>query len=466
MGRAFRLPSCPVNRGQLIRTVAPSLMELRSATRNAGVFSTARLGAVAFLVCDVLVQSHITVLLGDAWKTGALAVELALIILSIGIVGVRLSTGRVLPALVTVGLLGLIFLQMFVFVYNSNADFMFTGCGQYLSLCATALFTQRRNDMQGILRFFAFLCMGYLLLYIELWSWGNEAIKLQLRLNDIERGERLFLASMYGIFVLNCGLRAKAAFSLPVRLFFIAVSIVAITMSQSRFPQFIMLLSIAGNGFRVTTRPFTIAFMTMFVVISTVLLFGLFDPYFNPYAPMSYDSSAYSRVLQFEKARTLVWEYPFFGVGLVPNPAELSILSSMEDFYSTDLGITGLWVAFGLYGIVILTIIAFTIGREALFHKERDTIEFAVLLTAVAAIGYSVLVPLFYASSQIFVAISLALIFNRPARDSARLVTCSRRFGQGRNWNFPLMIPRSGRREFHEVIEVHGSTDRLCSEAG
>jgi len=35
-----------------------------------------------------------------------------------------------------------------------------------------------------------------------------------------------------------------------------------------------------------------------------------------------------------------------------------------------------------------------------------------------------------------------------------------------RNWNFPLMIPQSGRGDFHEVIEVHRGADRLRSEAG
>lgn len=34
------------------------------------------------------------------------------------------------------------------------------------------------------------------------------------------------------------------------------------------------------------------------------------------------------------------------------------------------------------------------------------------------------------------------------------------------DWNFPLMIPGSGRGEFHEGIEVHGGADRLRSEAG
>ena len=34
------------------------------------------------------------------------------------------------------------------------------------------------------------------------------------------------------------------------------------------------------------------------------------------------------------------------------------------------------------------------------------------------------------------------------------------------SWNFPFMIPGSGRGEFHEDVEVHGGADCLCAEAG
>ena len=91
------------------------------------------------------------------------------------------------------------------------------------------------------------------------------------------------------------------------------------------------------------------------LLIAAYLMYGIFDPGFNPYWFGTTDDLTLARAYEFDVVAEYVRNAPVFGIGL-PDATEGLTHFLGKVIFPSDLSIVGIWFQFGIVGVVLLGI--------------------------------------------------------------------------------------------------------------
>jgi hypothetical protein len=167
-------------------------------------------------------------------------------------------------------------------------------------------------------------------------------------LSDVSRGDRLFLVLfMAGFAYLYCLARIRDSFSF-LYLILAAIALAAIVLSLSRAFIAVTLLISCLYIVRIPLSIIKVLSFSLFLAVSSYLIYCVLDPLANPYSFSAVDDSTIARRLAFEVARYYIMRYPILGAGY-PNED----FTRFERLSPGDLGPVGIWFMFGLVGLVL-----------------------------------------------------------------------------------------------------------------
>ncbi len=84
------------------------------------------------------------------------------------------------------------------------------------------------------------------------------------------------------------------------------------------------------------------------------MLWGVIDSGWMPFEPFMQDASGYIRHLGYMQVTTFLSHSPIFGAGLPSSlDAMNALLGSAVDVYGADYGALGIWLNWGLAGVVL-----------------------------------------------------------------------------------------------------------------
>lgn len=210
-------------------------------------------------------------------------------------------------------------------------------------------------------------------------------------LRDVERGERLFnysTATAFAWFV--CLYRVRRKFNL-LHLSTLLICGLAVILTLSRvYIIFMLLLSVM---YLVRFRHTTIR-MTSLIILWSVSLsyfYGLLDANWNLFSFFATDSSGGTRALEYEIARSFIWQNPLWGIGFPPVPEAVGALTGDYYFAPNDLGTFGIWVDWGFIGLMLFFIGSHLVSR---FKRGLSTdFEWPIFLTGCLLAGYGCIAP-------------------------------------------------------------------------
>jgi hypothetical protein len=177
-----------------------------------------------------------------------------------------------------------------------------------------------------------------------------------LAAEDVERGTRLFgylIAVTFAWFGWLFRVRKSPT---VIGILFLATCAIAMVLSQSRVITILAASLTILALLRVSATSIRISSLTIVWSAAAISIYGLIDQSWNPYSIFSLDSSGKFRMWEYELARDLISKNFFSGVGFAPTQWHLWNFLNYNYFSANDLGIFGVWVDWGLIGLVIFLI--------------------------------------------------------------------------------------------------------------
>ncbi|MBB3955515.1 hypothetical protein [Novosphingobium sediminicola] len=319
----------------------------------------------------------------------------------------------------------------YVFSMAARQPFVPVSGGDYLPIGLTSLFylVLRNGQGQDLVRFLMRVSAIYAVAYILLWAGVTfglvhpaDGAKIVLKSGgDTERGDRIALLSCFIIFGMFC---ATASFVRSLRflaLVQIALFAICLFLSGSRL---ISAMTILAFGLYLVTQTsqlvrtvffpiFLIGFLTTCFMIITHS-FNPFDSFVNENTRFG-DVSAWARWKDIALTNALIPDHWVFGLGL-PNGVEgYGPITHVNYFYTQDIGILGVFMTFGVFGLLLYGFICFA----ACFGSDKLQIDpimkIGLNLTGAVLAVYSLLAPVFTGSAIPFAALFMALVFWQPA---------------------------------------------------
>jgi len=304
-------------------------------------------------------------------------------------------------------------LAMLRFSEVSGTEFNPRALSQFVGLFA--IFVTYRFTSQGktpqLVKVIFWYAIGYAFIYLLL----NAALKFGIYhprgthqaivLKDFSRRPRLLLANgivSFGVAMIMARLRHH----LNMKNMLIA-GLFALTIFASLSRTYTAVVLLVGLCYFITRNarvPGWICFAIL-VSISFVLIAGLYFPTYNPFIHPG-DASSYVRAEEYEIARQYILRWPILGIGFPSlGPRGYKEFLAVDVFAASDLGAVGIWMTFGLAGLVMFLVSALICTfsyRERYDQVTRDTLA----LTGAMMTGYAVIAPsMWYNEATLFLAL-------------------------------------------------------------
>lgn len=289
--------------------------------------------------------------------------------------------------------------------FNVKALSQFTGL---MAIFVTYRFTSqgRTPDLVRILFWYAF---AYACIYILV----NAALKFDiyhprgshqaLVLKDWSRRPRLYLANgiiSFGLAVTAARLRQRVNMKNLVLLGIFAVAIAA-ALSRT----FTVVVGCVTLAYLVLRNAKLVSWgaLAAFLAISAVLVIGLAFPTFTPFS--GDDGSAHVRASEYEIARHYIRQWPILGIGFPSVNRSYQEFLAVDAFAASDLGLVGIWLTFGLVGMLLFVasaVVCATAYRDRYDQVTRD----ALALTGAMLTAYAVIAPtMWYSEATLLLAL-------------------------------------------------------------
>jgi len=403
--------------------VSQALASIDAAERPAGLSAVHVVLLNLLLIADTLFSSRLYRLLGgQSAQQAVLGTALAIIL---GYAAYAFVRARYMSVLLLALVFGIIIVQTVSFTWlitvtpNFNASLQFLWIGAFIVFASISADGGREYLVRTLFRY----ATGYTLLYLVLSAaFSVHTLPRQLVdalvLSDPERGERLFCySSAVALAFLGWAFQAQRQRSLTAVLLCILMAM-AVWLTLSRV--FILILAIIcaliflTRSFRLISRG---TFITL-LIVSAVNLYGIVDVGWNPFSFFGDDSSGAFRNIEFFVARAQIWNSPLFGVGIPPSATDLWALARQDFFSSGDLGVTGIWLDFGLVGLAMFFLGSYLCTRP--IQAVSDELKWPLSLTGCFIAGYGCLAPvIFYPAGSTYFAVILGLWVGRPAAETS-----------------------------------------------
>jgi hypothetical protein len=350
-----------------------------------------------FVFSDILIASRLYVFLfGVASATYLMATALAVIMIFVGILILR---GQALVVLAFLALTAYILSSIYLFSTRIAEPFKINSLAQFygiLSFPITYEIARRKLFGKMISIIFLFLVV-YIATYVILAALLRVGIietlateGIYTSLYDVERDERLYLASGQASFVMFFAAAYLKAGAKPGIFTLILLLVLAATLlSMSRV--FIVISFLILGSYLLTSRTTYARLIaaSIYSAIAIYLCYGVFDPQFNPFFFSRHDTSTLYRQREFEVMANFIGQFTFFGFGLESSGESLARVVGFM-LYPSDVGIVGVWFNYGLAGVLILSIIPVAICcslRPSPITIGIDKPEWTALILLGAAIA-------------------------------------------------------------------------------
>ncbi len=262
-------------------------------------------------------------------------------------------------ALAALGMLA----QNFHFAAISRQPLNFNSIAQFNAVFCFVVFANfvRARDVDYLLRAIYLYSCVYVVVYVA----ASTSIFLHLMPGDIEarltesdpeRGARILIvasATLYCVYFSYFKLVETRAWRYAAML---AFALTGLIMSQSRLllviVGFVQILSPVLPG----RRGLSIVCFGGFLALSGVILYGMYDPHWNPFVIFGDDTSARIRTGAYDTVRQILWAHPLAGAGIAASDADMVAFTSNPTLSAADLGPIGIWLVFGLVGVVVYVI--------------------------------------------------------------------------------------------------------------
>lgn len=325
----------------------------------------------ALLLCDVAFNSRLFLIIPSPFLQPLLLGACIVFGVAFGIL--LILEGDVVPILAASSVVLLIAWQMTVFSQTTNIPIFVNASFQFVWTLALVPFTYwiKRGYANAIVDRYVNLAVAYsvLFLLLSLASFLRvlpSAITAPITLSDPERGARLFyygaLCALGWYARLQTLLREQSCKNWILAI----ICLLAVLASISRVSILIIFLITVLYLSRLRDRQIGSICGVLFVIGAGQNLVGLIDVSLNPYSYFSGDSSGSYRILEYELARIFIHKDPIFGFGLAPSSEAAGALLINPYFAAGDIGPTGVWFEWGVFGLVV-----FLLGTAITFRPIR-----------------------------------------------------------------------------------------------
>ena len=248
------------------------------------------------------------------------------------------------------------------FIIGAGRPTNFNSLGGYYGVLTVIVFYElaKRNLLPAAMKIIFFVYVAYLVAY-TLLSLGDlvgidislASKKVTIDISDPSRRGRLYIFHGAAAYVaMYSASKLWEKFRIRYLMTF-ALAFFAAYLSMSRV--FMICLVVVSLLFVVTRRLTLVQRFSFFgyLLVSAYLIFGIFDPSFNPYWFGATDSSTLAREYQYVTVAQYIREFPLFGVGL-PDATEGLTQYLGRIIFPSDLGIVGVWFQFGIVGTAVI----------------------------------------------------------------------------------------------------------------
>jgi hypothetical protein len=342
----------------------------------------------------------------------------AFILVYIAIAFLRLKLIAPYFAMAIIGLIGL---QIYIFsglsyrAVSINSGFQYISISAFIIFYIVSLDRQKEYFMSVVIKYSTIYTLTYGFLALALYTGLFPVTIFQgLIANDLERGNRLFLYAAAAALAFFYWLQSAKRDPNPKHVILAFATFAAMLLSQSRV--YILASSIIALLYIFTSRLMLIRLicLTAFWAMLLINLYGLLDPNWNPYAFFAGDSSGSFRINEYNLARTLITNHPWFGIGIAANASDEWFYIGQDFFFASDLGGMGVWIDWGLLGFIF-----FIFGTHVICTPVRTVApdySISLFLTGCLLAAFATIAPnIMYPGGIITFAIVLGFYLDRPS---------------------------------------------------
>ena len=378
-------------------TADPRTQPPQQADRPSAALLSLHISTVIFYVfvlCDLLIRSRMYEFISDGFRSAMLGFVMATLVLSAIVAFFR---SMFLQAGLFVAFCCLFIWEIFHFAMLNGTGVNINTMGQLYGPLSFIFFCNfsRKDMMMNFGKAVFIFGSVYLFFYIfisvlNLTGHIPRAVLDRLATNDPERGIRVFLAGDTAALIFFLCLTGAVS-KLPRRVM-IVVAMIAMGLSLSRFFLFLMTVSLICYKLKIV-RVIPIFFWFLFLTESAVMIYGIFDPGFNPFSFFKNDSSGYVRSVEFDLARNTIWRDFISGVGFPSSDTDLAYAVSSHLFSTSDVGAVNVWSVFGLFGLLLFFFTGIPLSR-AFAGETEDRLQRALNLVSCLILGLNTIAPL------------------------------------------------------------------------
>ena len=332
------------------------------ARRQSGDASLVGHVLITALLAAIVVQAaNIFDLFWSGATFFAYLVQLLVFLVYLAFPMMRIRLAVMLPAL---GIIVFLIIEHIRFCHLAESPYNFNALLFYLPLLSFLPLYKSGLPISRITNILFVVSTVYVIIYVvahDLILSGSLGENRAIHNGDVERGTRLYLAAGFATFIAFYAMtNRKMAWILRAAVF--GIAFVAIWLSGFRTLGAIFIAVMLLSSLRLLGIGTRIAFFCLFVVISAVLLAGLFVPQWNPFQSMASDGSAFARSLEYRVAMTVIKQHWLLGSGIASDFGAQQIFfrtKEYEPLYPTDLGILGPFIHFGVVGVIAFLVITY-----------------------------------------------------------------------------------------------------------
>lgn len=306
--------------------------------------------------------------------------------------------GNVFPTLFAAAFVLFLVWQCYSYQAIARQPANINAIAPYVSFLAFIPLVVQSRSSEYPLRALFYLTLVYSAIYVlfnsyflNMFSSGDQSIILR----DSVRESRLILANSMISFLLFfslCNLRKRVIFGVIG----IAFSGSALYLAQSRFFTFVvifvLLIAVISYLAPVLRRLIGYGCALAFTTICIYSIMGFFGSANNPYEQLFTDQSGAARYLEYRAAVSHFSDSRLFlGMGIAPSIELLQqFVKSLAPFYPSDLGASGIFFNFGLFGFLAFIALSITmmIAVPKRWNRSPERLGLYYAGLASAAIGF------------------------------------------------------------------------------
>lgn len=360
-----------------------------------------------FVISDVLLKSGTYYLV---FSSAGIYINVLIQICCVGLSFVLLLRRRLEAAILKslcflIAFYSVVIFQMFAFSETFGQHVNIAAVGQFLSLGIAVSVSNAREDLNSMFIFLFRISFVYVLFYIWAALFLDVGADNPLRLNDNIRGQRIFLAHTFAVFVLFFALdrcsRNSKTFLFPV-----VCALIAIYLSGSRFLQISAIFTLFLYFLPIKIFIKQVAVFSIVFTFYIISLSGMFIDGFNPFRLLDYNDTIRVRLYSYVGAIDLIKDNFFTGAGLPPDSSAYSLITWAPNLANSDLGIVGVWNGFGLVGLFLYLMLLYSIIFFRLRSAELGFLRYTLWFVAL----YSIISPFFFGPALLMVGIAVGIL--------------------------------------------------------